>query len=148
MQSPMRRGWMRGAMAGLVLLAVSVPALSAGTWQTIRIGADKKTLPKGKTLSRSVSPDRRYVLLVRDEGEKGDFFWRSVYLQHGSSYTPLGACNQLRGARWSRSPVRVRFETDAATGPSEMERSERVYTPSRRALRKRTVRTLRVEGAG
>lgn len=145
----MRRVPMQVLPAGLLLLIACLPCLAAaGPWQKVKPGGPKRALPKGKTLVRSVSPDRRSVLLVRDEGERGDFFWRSVYVQHGRAFTLLTKCNQLRDARWSRKPAAVRFEADTAVGPSEMERREWVYTPSTRVLRKRTLRKLRVEGTG
>lgn len=132
----------------LALLAAALPSRAAAPWQPVKPAGEKKALPKGKTLARSVSPDRRYVLLVRDEGEKGDFFWRSVYVRHGKSYTLLQTCNELRKPLWTGKPASVRFEMDVATGPSEMDRSEVTYTPSTHTLRKRLIRKMRVEGAG
>jgi hypothetical protein len=131
-------------------LLAAAPALSlaAGRWQTEKPEGVKRALPKGKTLYRSASRDGKYVLLVRDEGEKGDFFWRSVYVQQGGAYTLLRTCNELRRARWRGNPAAVSFEIDAAVGPAEVERSEVVYTPSTRTLRRRVLRTLKVEGAG
>lgn len=143
-----RRGWTRLILTGLLLPAAHLPCLAAGPWKTVKPAGEKAKLPKGKTLARSVSPDGRYALLLRDEGEKGDFFWRSIYVQHGSSYTLLDTCNELRHPRWTRNPTTLRFEMDAAVGPSEMERREMTYTPSTKTLRKRVLRKLHVEGAG
>ena len=135
-------------LTGFTLLTACGPNLAAEPWQTSKPDGERRTLPRGKTLLQSHSPNRRHALLVRDEGEKGDFFWRTLYVRHGKSYTRLLTANQVRSVRWLGSPTRVRFTMDAATGPSEMTRSEVIYTPSTRTLRKRTLRTLQVEGAG
>jgi hypothetical protein len=123
------------------------PCLAAGRWRAARPEGEKKSLPRGKTLGRYPSPNRSYVLLLRDEGEHGDFFWRSLYLQHGKAYTHLQNCNELRRVRWSTGSS-VRYQTDTAVDADKMDREEVVYTPSTRTLRKRLIRTLKVQGAG
>ncbi|HTE17286.1 MAG TPA: hypothetical protein VK689_02765 [Armatimonadota bacterium] len=135
-------------LTGFVGLAACGPNLAAGRWQTSKPAGERRMLPKGKTLLQSHSPNRRLTLLVRDEGEKGDFFWRTLYVRQGGSYTRLLTANEVRSVRWLGSPARVRFTMDAATGPSEMTRSEVIYTPSTRTIQTRMLRKLQVEGAG
>jgi hypothetical protein len=135
-------------LAGL-LAAESGPLCAANAgWKSVRPQAARMVLPRGKTLRRVPSPNRRYVLLYRDEGQKGDFFWRTVYLQRGRSYVPLAECNDLRRVRWRADSGRVRFEVDRAVDPNEMDRLELEYRPRTNTLRQQRIGKLKVEGAG
>lgn len=134
-----------------LLAFLAVPPIgvhAAAPWIKVKPVGEKKALPKGKTLLKSPSPDGQYILLLRDEGEQGDFFWRSVYVQHDGQYTLLQTCNQLRRQKWSSAPTTVTYEADVATGPTEMERSQVTYTPSTKTFRRRLIKKLKVEGAG
>lgn len=135
-------------LAGVLSLLPVAPAGAAGKWQSTKTAGTVTALPRGKTLARHDAPGRRYVLLLRDEGEKGDFFWRSLYVQNGKKYTKLHTCNELRRVRWAPNGSIVRFEMDRAVGPTEMERREVEYNPATMKLRSRVVRRMKVEASG
>jgi hypothetical protein len=125
----------------------SAPAAKV-PWQTEKIQGEKRALPKGKTLLSVSGPGKRYTLLFRDEGEHGDFFWRSVYLQQGHHYTVLQSCNQLRKVHWDAKPLAVRYEADVAVGPDRMERSLVEYRLGAKTLRRRLITTMKVQASG
>ncbi len=78
-------------------------------------GAPIKKVPDGKTLARYAAPDGQTTLLVRDEGEVGDFVWHALYVKRAGTYQKIGTCQEVDKVRWSADSKSLTFEMKKAT---------------------------------
>lgn len=126
-------GWCLGGCA-------SVPS----KWVT---GGPEKlaATPKpGKNLQVVTSPDRRFSLLERDEGEQGDFVWHALYLKAGDAYTLLGSFNAVKAVVWAPDSSFVSFHVEKAVAFDQVEESEYQYAPASRLLKMRRIKVTKV----
>ena len=111
-------------------------------------GAPEKVAasPKpGTNLQSVASPDGRFTLIVRDEGEQGDFVWHALYLKSGGSFTLLGSFNSVKDIAWSQDSTTVSFRAEKAVDYNKVEESDYQYAPAARSLKSRRIKTTQVE---
>jgi hypothetical protein len=136
----MRRVLALFSLVSLVIVGgVHPPEAEAATsWRAGRVEKRVASLGRGRTLRVWRSPNRRYALVYRDEGEVGDFVWRKVYLRRGRRYTHIDTYNDISAVRWSRDSRSVRYRARQAIGPEEMESIEvRVWPRTLRLQQRR-----------
>jgi hypothetical protein len=130
-------------------LVTTVPAWSA-PWTTAPPQARQAGLRAGRTVHRYPSPTGAAVLLVRDEGEHGDYAHFPVYLQLGRSLTRLFTVTdaQLQGVLWDAKAGTVGFLAKEAPDWGKIDEIEVVVTLRDQTCRKRVRKTSQAEPAG
>lgn len=105
------------ALGGLTLAS---PAWAAAEQREALESSWLRALPRGKTQAQHPAPQGARALVVRDEGEVGDFVWVTIYLKDGGRFRSLGTCQSLRQVRWSAQGQEVSYTVERATGPTTM----------------------------
>ncbi len=99
------------------------------------------TTPRpGKNIKTAHSPDLVYALIVRDEGEHGDFVWYTVYLQKGRRHSLIGTFNSVDQIAWNQESTRVSFHGQKAVESNVMQDANYQYYPYDEVLRSRVIK--------
>lgn len=134
-----------GALA--LVLALASPVSAASETSSALEGRAIARLPNGKTVATHNAPVGNRALLLRDEGEVGDFVWQQVYLRDVGHFRKLGGCQSLSNVRWRADGKEVSFTIDAATGPSTMTTSRVRYRVGENAIHRLTLREREVQSS-
>lgn len=92
------------------------------------------------------APSRHISLVLREEGDEGDFIWRRLYLRTGKRLRLIDLWNYVDHVRWSRSGNRVEFMAIRAIGPHSLKHELVVFSPASGKITRRQVRIERMGG--
>jgi hypothetical protein len=109
-----------------------------------KISGSLLKLPKGKTLKTADSPDRKSQLIIRDEGEHGDFFYNNYYYYNKSkaSYVLIGTFADLgRYPKITWTKESLSFEATSPVGPETVEVRLQEFNFVKKQLRSRLLKT-------
>ncbi|MFP5504134.1 MAG: hypothetical protein ACLGIN_16740 [Candidatus Sericytochromatia bacterium] len=127
------KGW-AAAVAGALMVAglgcaqeqheemaeqVATPA-AAGTVRTEQVVNPGPTLPKGTVEQRVASPNGQAEVVFMDEGESGDWFWRSLYVTSGAQHMDLGRYTELSEVKWSPEGDELTAQVKAGTDANKL----------------------------
>lgn len=99
------------------------------------------TTPRpGKNIKTVRSPDLVYALVVRDEGEQGDFKWFTVYLQKARRHSLLGTFNTVDKVVWNQGSTMVSFRGERAVESNVVEEADYQYYPYDEVLKSRVIK--------
>lgn len=136
----------------LSLSLLSFPAWAAPAapaWQTEPVAKTVAKLPKGTTVKSYASPNKKMQLILRDEGNNGDFFYYAYYLFDGKTYHPLQAY-VARGKEpvvsWKKDFIS--FEAATPTGPEQIQIMTVEYYYAKKQLRYKVIKTEAMEHTG
>ena len=145
-------------VAGLAAFALAAPPAFAAAGETILKNQKEqvealakgplKALPKGKTLETYPAPDKATALLVRDEGEQGDFVWRTLYVRRGGTYQAIGTCNEVGQVAWGRDSKAVGFMMRKATDYNQVTTYRARHVVGSRKVVLKPTSVMTVEPAG
>lgn len=111
---------------------------------SVKISGSLFKLPKGKTLKTAESPDRKSQLIIRDEGEHGDFFYNNYYYYNKSkaSYLLIGTFADLgRYPKVTWTKESLSFEATSPVGPETVEVRLQEFNFVKKQLRSRLLKT-------
>ena len=132
-------------LLGLVAMVASVLALSSCAspkedWVSTFPETLVTTPRPGQNIKTVRSPDLVYALIVRDEGEQGDFKWYAVYLQKAHRYSLIGTFNAVENIVWNQGSSMVSFRGERAIESNVMQEAEYQYYPHDEILKSRTIK--------
>lgn len=78
------------------------------------------TLPKGTVEQRVAAPEGNAHVVFLDEGEHGDWFWRSLYVTSGAHNMDLGRYTELSNVKWSPEGDELTAEVKAGTDSNKL----------------------------
>lgn len=137
------------ALLSLSLLSFPAWATSPPVWQTETVTETVAKLPKGSTVKTYVSPDKKRQLILRDEGNHGDFFYYAYYFFDGKKYHHI----QTYVARGKEPVVSwkkdfLSFEAATPIGPEQIQVMTVEYYYAKKQLRYKVLKTEAMQHTG
>lgn len=96
----------------------------------------------GKNVKEVASPDGKYTLILRDEGEQGDFVWYSLYLKQGGKYTLIGTFNEVDKIVWKADSSVVNFHAIKAVESNVQQDANFQYDPAAQKLKTQVIKLI------
>ncbi|MNS34763.1 hypothetical protein D3C72_668970 [compost metagenome] len=105
-------------------------------------------LPKGKVEKSSTAPNGLVKLVFQDEGEKGDWFYRSLYVTSGAHNMDLGHYTEIDKIQWGPESNELTAEVKSPTNSNELTTYELRYKLGSETYTLKELKVETVESAG
>lgn len=105
-------------------------------------------LPKGKVEKSSTAPNGLDKLVFQDEGEKGDWFYRSLYVTSGAHNMDLGHYTEIDKIQWGAEGNELTAEVKSPTNSNELTTYELRYKLGAETYTLKELKVETVESAG
>lgn len=127
-----------------------MPVLAAPpAWQSEKVTEILAKLPAGSTVKSYSSPNKKWKLFIRDEGNHGDFFYYAYYLFDGKKYHPIQtyvARGKEPVVNWKNTTVM--FEAATPIGPEQIQIMAVEYDFQKKLLRYKILKTEAMQHTG
>lgn len=100
--------------------AATPAAPAAANVRTEKVVNPGPELPKGTVEQRVASPNGQAEVVFLDEGESGDWFWRSLYVTSGAQHMDLGRYTELSEVKWSPEGDELTAQVKAGTDSNKL----------------------------
>jgi hypothetical protein len=111
--------------AGASAAPAEAPAAAASTSSNAEVKTETVVnpgpdLPKGKVETSSTAPNGLVKLVFQDEGVKGDWFYRSLYVTSGAHNMDLGDYTEIDKIQWGPESNELTAEVKSPTDSNKL----------------------------